>query len=96
MGLCLSAPIEDEPAPRRFRQIEVAPDGGCPQCKKEGSEVFFHQVMPYGIPTKATRNAIVIATRCSRGHEQVTKIERTNSVRKVISKQEWRYSVKPV
>lgn len=95
MGLCLSIPIEDEPIPKRFRQVEVNPDGGCEECKREGLEVYFHQVKPYGVSTKTRRNAIVIPIRCARGHEQVTKIERTKEQKKVVSKQ-WIASVKPV
>ena len=88
MGLCMSYEIEPEPIPRRFRQQEVGPSVICEQCKRNGSEVYFNQVLPYAsvpIKEKARRHAIV-ATRCPRGHEIPAKIECEAPVRKVASK----------
>ncbi len=89
MGLCFSIPVEPEPIPRRFIQVEHNPDGGCEECKRDGSEVYFHQVMPYdkGEWWRKERRNAVVATRCARGHEQVAKIERTVEPRKQVSKQ---------
>lgn len=89
MGLCISAPVEDEPLPKRFQQKELSPNGVCEICKKEGSEIYFTRVEPYD-PTytkRKRRYAIVATTRCGRGHEIIQKIEPSTLERKKVSKQ---------
>jgi hypothetical protein len=87
MGLCFAIPVEDEPVPRRFIHEEVSPNRICIECKKEGSEVFFHRIHPFGhfIP-KPRRNAIVCPGRCPNGHEYEQKIERGYTTKKIVSK----------
>ena len=84
----MSIQIEPEPLPRRFKQLEVSPHAVCEECKKNGSEVFFHKVQPYDVhPNRMRRNAVVCVGRCPKGHEAVQKIERVGVQKKVVSKQ---------